>query len=92
MLAPLATLLVQPVISSVVKDISGRWVRRAGRGYKENIVEDIFSFAPNLSSTEITIYIKYKIRFNGVFLRNIIPRIKDGACVVNLNDKNSKGR
>ena len=31
-LAPLATSLVQPVISSVVKDISGKGVRRAGRG------------------------------------------------------------
>ena len=33
LLAPLAASLVQPVISSVVKDISGRGVRRAGRGY-----------------------------------------------------------
>ena len=38
LLAPLAALLVQPVISSVVKGISGRGVRRAGRGYMdENI-------------------------------------------------------
>ena len=33
LLAPLATWLVQPVISSVVKGISGRGVKRAGRGY-----------------------------------------------------------
>ena len=33
LLAPSAALLVQPVISSLVKDISGRGVRRAGRGY-----------------------------------------------------------
>ena len=33
LLAPLAALLVQPVISSVVKIISGRGVRRTGRGY-----------------------------------------------------------
>ena len=32
-LAPLAASLVQPVISSVVKGISGRGVGRAGRGY-----------------------------------------------------------
>ena len=38
LLAPLAASLVQPVISSVVKGISGRGVRRAGRGYMdENI-------------------------------------------------------
>ena len=33
LLAPLATSLVQPLNSSVVKGISGRGVRRAGRGY-----------------------------------------------------------
>ena len=33
LLAPLAGLLVQPVISSVVKGISGTGVRRGGRGY-----------------------------------------------------------
>ena len=33
LLAPLVALLVQPVISSVVKGISRRGVRRAGRGY-----------------------------------------------------------
>ena len=32
LLRPLAASLVQPIISSVVKDISGRGVRRAGRG------------------------------------------------------------
>ena len=33
LLAPLAALLVQPMISSLVKGISGGRVRRAGRGY-----------------------------------------------------------
>ena len=33
LLAPLGASLVQPVISSVVKGISGRGVRRVGRGY-----------------------------------------------------------
>ena len=33
LLAPLAASLVQPVISSTVKDISRRRVRGAGRGY-----------------------------------------------------------
>ena len=32
LLAPLAASLLQPVISSVVKGISGRRVKRAGRG------------------------------------------------------------
>ena len=33
LLAPLAALVVQPVISPVVTNISGRGVLRAGRGY-----------------------------------------------------------
>ena len=36
LLAPSAASLVQPVISSVVKGISVRGVRRAGRGYMDN--------------------------------------------------------
>ena len=35
LIAPLATQLVQPVISSVVKGISRRGVRRVGRGYMD---------------------------------------------------------
>ena len=35
LLAPLAAPLVQPVISSVVQGISGRGLRRAGRGYMD---------------------------------------------------------
>ena len=30
-------------------------------------------------------------RFNGVFSRNNLPRIKDSGYVKNLDDKNSKG-
>ena len=37
MLARLAASLVRPVIFSVVKAISGRGLRRAGRGYMNNI-------------------------------------------------------
>ena len=33
LLAPLGASIVQPVISSIVKNISGKGVRRAGRGY-----------------------------------------------------------
>ena len=38
LLAPLVTSLVQPVICSVVKGISGRGVRKAGRGYMNKIL------------------------------------------------------
>ena len=35
-LAPLAALVVQPVISSVVKGVSGTGIRRTGRRYMNN--------------------------------------------------------
>ena len=37
LLAPLAASLVQPIISSVVKDISGRGIRGGERGYIDKI-------------------------------------------------------
>ena len=44
-----------------------------------------------LNNIEITNYINYKPRLNGVFSRNNLPRIKEGAYVLNLDDKKSKG-
>ena len=36
-------------------------------------------------------YWNYERRFDGVFSRNNLPTIKDGAYIINLDDKNSKG-
>ena len=44
-----------------------------------------------MNNVEITNYLKYEVRINGVFSRNNLPRIKDGAYVINLDDRNSKG-
>ena len=44
-----------------------------------------------LSNIEITKYFNYEPSFNGFFLRNNLPRIKDGAYVLNLDEKQSKG-
>ena len=41
LLALLATSIVQPIISSVVKGVSGRGFRKAGRGYMNTIFEFI---------------------------------------------------
>ena len=87
LLAPLATSLVMPVISSVVKGITRREVRRAGRGY----INKSFSFDPSLNKIDIANYFKYGPRFNSVFSIINLPRIKDGSCVINLDDKDSKG-
>ena len=46
-----------------------------------------------LSNIEITNYFKHKPRFNGVFSRNNLLRVKDGANIINFDDKkkNIKG-
>ena len=41
----------------------------------------------NLINIKITKYFNYKPRFNGVSLRDNLPRIKDGAYTRNLDDK-----
>ena len=76
--------MVQTVISSVVKGISGRVVRRTGRG--SMILVSLYP----LKKIEITNHFSYKPRFNGVFSTNNLPRVKDGSYVINLNDRNSK--
>ena len=43
-----------------------------------------------LSNIKITKYFKYEPTFNGVYSRDDLPRIKDGANVINLNNKQSK--
>ena len=39
---------------------------------------------------EITKYFNNKLKFNGVFPRNNLFRIKDGVYVINLDDKKVK--
>ena len=62
-LALLATSLVQTGISSVVKGISGRGVRRAGRRY---MVKIFFVPLHPLNNIEITNYFNDEPIFNGV--------------------------
>ena len=83
LLVPLAASLAQPVISSVITGISGRRVKRAGRGHMVTL--------HTLNNIEITNYFNDEPRFNGIFSRNKLPGIKDGAYVINLDDKKSKG-
>ena len=44
-----------------------------------------------LTNIEITEYFNNESRFNGVFSRDNLPRIKDGPYVINLDDHQSKG-
>ena len=87
MLAPLVASIVQLLISSVVRGISGRGVRRAGRGYMDKKI--LVQLHP-LNNIVITYYFNYKPKFNGVFSRNNLPRIKDEAFVINLDEKKKK--
>ena len=87
MLALLPSPLEKPVIYSVVKSISGRGVRRAGRGY---IDEKFLVLLHHLSNIEITKCLNYGLRFNGVFSRNNWLRINNRACLINRDDENIK--
>ena len=84
MLPSLASSIMWPVISLVVKGISGRKLRTTGRGciHKKNLV----SFHP-LSKVEITKYLNNEPRFNGILSRNNLYRIRNGAYVINCYDK-----
>ena len=44
-----------------------------------------------LTNFEIQKYYKNESKFNGVYLRNNLSKVKDGACIRNLdeNDRNS---
>ena len=52
----------------------------------------ILSPAPSLTNIEITKKFNYELRSNGVFSRNNLPIIKDGSHVINLDDKQCKGK
>ena len=44
-----------------------------------------------VANIEIIKYFNYESRFNGVFSRNDLSRVRGGAYVINLDDKKSKG-
>ena len=43
------------------------------------------------SNIEISSYFSYELRFSGVFSRDDLPRIKNIAYVINIDEKQSKG-
>ena len=51
----------------------------------------IFSSTPSSGNIDITKYFNYEPRFNGVFSRDNLPRIKDETLLLNFDDKQSEG-
>ena len=89
-LAPFPTSIVQPDISSVVKGISGKGVRR--QRINENKVQRINEYKflfplHSLSNIKTTNYFNYEPRFDDAFSRNNLSRLKDWAYVINLDGK-----
>ena len=84
MLPSLASSIMWPVISLVVKGISWRKLRTTGRGCIDK--RKLVSFHP-LSKVEITKYLNNEPRFNGILSRNNLYKIRNGAYVINCYDK-----
>ena len=68
-------LLTLPLMMKVL----GKGVRRAGRGYN-NMDKKCLVLLHLLSNIVITKYFNYESRFNSIFSRDSLPRLKDGAC------------
>ena len=61
---------------------------KTGKAYNMDLMDKTFLVPLHcLGNIEITKYFNYKHKFNGVYSRENLPRIKDGAYVINLNDK-----
>ena len=65
----------------------GRGMFRAGEGIKK---KSLIPFHP-LTNFEIQDYFKTEKRFNGVFSRNNLPKLKKGAYVINLDHSKNTG-
>ena len=53
-------------------------------------IKNVLVALHRLSNIEITKYFNYEPRFYGVFSKSNLHRIKDGAYVINLDDKKVK--
>ena len=70
-------------LTLLIKAMSGKGVARAGKGYNnmDHMEKKLVLLHP-LNNIEITKYFNYKPKFNGVFSRDNLPRIKDGTQVL----------
>ena len=75
-LASLSVSVVEPVIFSVVKSITGKGVMRAKREYYNNKNNSFLVLLHLLSNSNIIKDFNDKPRFSSLFSRDILPRIK----------------
>ena len=89
-------LLVALAVSLLRKMLAGEGVVRAGDGFiraGEEQIEPfrIFNAAHPLNSFKIQKYYQFERRFDGLYSRNNLPKIKYGAYVINLYEYESIG-
>ena len=70
---------------------AGDEIVRAGKGSKKNPLNLLLPFE-TLTNIEINEYYANEPRFNGVYSRNNLPKIKKGAYVINLNEYENTGK
>ena len=71
-------ILLLIALNLMIKATSTKRVTRAGRGYNNmDHIDKIFSSSPSFKHIEITQYFNYVPRFNGVFSRSSLSKIKD---------------
>ena len=71
--------------------VLGKEVARAGGYNSMNHMENVLAPPHLLRNIEITKYFNYEPRPNDVYVKNDLPRIRDGVYVINLDSKQSKG-
>ena len=75
---------------SVASRAKGERIVRAGEGSKKKYLNSLLPFHP-LTNIEISEYYASEPRFNGVYSRNNLPKIKKGAYAINLDEYENTG-
>ena len=83
--------IMRAVEGSVASRAKGDGIVRAGKGSKKNKPKFAITFS-SINKYKISEYYSNKPRFNGVYLRDNLPKItKKGAYVINLDEYENTG-
>ena len=75
---------------SIASRAKGKEIVRAGEGKVKKTLNSLLPFHP-LTNIEISEYYASESRFNGVYSRDNVPKIKKGAYVINLDEYENTG-